>query len=70
MLSSMTLHAIKLTASVLWVVTAVVLAIGIGITTTGGLAMAVVGLVPPLALLFWWNEPSQTMSESIRQARR
>jgi len=28
------------------------------------------GLLPPLAILFLWNEPAQTMSESINDARR
>jgi hypothetical protein len=33
----------------------------------GFIALAV---LPPLALLYWWHDPSQTMSESISEARR
>jgi hypothetical protein len=33
-------------------------------------ALALVGTLPPLALLMWWNEPTQTMSEAINKARR
>jgi hypothetical protein len=33
------------------------------------MAMAIVGIMPPLALWFWWNEPAQTMSESIHAVR-
>ena len=27
-------------------------------------------LLPPLALLLWWNEPGQTMTETIDEVRR
>jgi hypothetical protein len=32
--------------------------------------LAVLGLVPPLAILLLWNEPAPTTSESINDARR
>ena len=38
---------------------------------TGGLVvLAALGLLPPLPLMFLWNEPPETMSESIRGGRR
>jgi len=37
----------------------------------GGLAMlAALGVLPPIALLIFWNEPAQTMSESINEGRK
>jgi hypothetical protein len=32
--------------------------------------LAAFGLLPPLAILLLWNEPAQTMSERIREAKR
>jgi len=37
---------------------------------TKALMVAGFGLLPPLAILLLWNEPAQTMSESINDARR
>jgi hypothetical protein len=31
--------------------------------------MALIGIVPPIVLWLWWNDPSPTMSESIQEAR-
>jgi hypothetical protein len=32
-------------------------------------ALTVFGLLPPLVLWFWWNEPVPSMSERIHEAR-
>jgi len=32
--------------------------------------LAAFALLPPLAMVFLWNEPQETMSESIRGGRR
>jgi hypothetical protein len=41
------------------------------ITSAGGrVALVAFGLLPPLAMLLMWNEPSQTLSESINEQRR
>jgi hypothetical protein len=29
-----------------------------------------VALVPAIAMLWWWNDPPQTLSESIQEGRR
>jgi len=34
------------------------------------LAITALGLLPPLALLLWWNEPAQTMTQAIDEVRR
>jgi hypothetical protein len=53
------------------VVSVVVASLALGITSSGGLvALAVFGLLPPLAMWRLWNHPRQTMSESIREGRR
>ena len=70
MLRGMELHYIKMTVASLWVLIAVVIAIVTDLPWPGLIAVAAVGLLPPLALLLLWNEPTQTISESIHKARR
>ena len=61
----------KRAIAVVWVLLAAVIGIVAGVRSTGGLvALASLGLIPPLALMLLWNEPSETMSESIRGGRR
>jgi hypothetical protein len=41
------------------------------ITSVGGtVLLLVIGLVPPLIMLFRWRDPPQTLSESIQERRR
>ena len=61
----------KRAIAVVWVLLAAVIGIVAGVRSTGGLvALASLGLLPPLALMLLWNEPRETMSESIRGGRR
>lgn len=65
------IRSIKTTAAVVWVLAAAVIGLVAGVTTMGGLAMlAALGVLPPIALLIFWNEPAQTMSESINEGRK
>jgi len=66
----MTLQRIKMTVSAVWVLIATLIAIVVDMSLTRGLLVASLGLLPPLALLLLWNEPSRSMSESINDARR
>ena len=67
----MGLRKTKSTVAAVWVLVAVVVGLVAGVTSTGGLVLlAALGLLPPLALLLLWNDPSQSMSESIQQGRR
>jgi hypothetical protein len=66
----MNLQKIKMSVSAVWVFIATVIAIAVDMTWTRGLLLASFGLLPPLAILLLWNEPTQTMSESINNARR
>ena len=70
MLTSMELQHIKRAISTLWVLTAVAIALVANLSGSGWIALASLGLLPPLAILLLWNEPAQTISESIRHARR
>ena len=67
----MELQQIKSTVAAAWVFAASVVGLGVGVTSSGGLvALAALGLLPPLALLLLWNHPQQSMSESIHESRR
>jgi hypothetical protein len=67
----MKLQEIKRTISAAWVLVVVVVGLIAGVTSPAALvALAALGLLPSLALLLLWNEPPQTMSESIQQGRR
>ena len=70
MLTGMELQYIKMTAATLWVFTAVVIAIVADLSWSRGIALASFGLLPPLGILLLWNDPAQTMTERIREARR
>ena len=67
----MQLPQIKIALIVAWVLSAIVVLIGSAQVTSMShrLALVVFGVLPPLVLWFWWNDPSQTMSESIHQVR-
>ena len=66
----MDLQKIKMIVSAGWVLTAVAVAVGANMSWPLLAVLALVGTLPPLALLLWWNEPTQTMSETINKARR
>ncbi len=60
----------KMLAASGWALIVLVAAVTVGVSGVGTVAAAAFGLLPPLALLLLWNEPPQTLSESINQARR
>jgi len=67
----MKLQSIKMMLAAGWVFSAVVVGVAANVTSTGGsVVLAALGLLPPLTLLLLWNDPPQTMSESIREGRR
>jgi hypothetical protein len=70
MLGEMPLQRIKHVVSAVWVVAVIVVAIAVDLSWTGGVVLAAVGALPPLALLLLWNEPAPSMSETISRARR
>ena len=66
----MQLQRIKMIVAASWVLVALVIAIGARVSWPLYVVIAVLGLLPPLALLLWWNEPDQTMTEAIDEVRR
>jgi hypothetical protein len=69
-LQHMELHTIKRTIAAAWVVLMLIVALMTQVTGPLQLAIAALGLLPPLALLFLWNEPAPTMTQAIQEARR
>ena len=66
----MPLQRIKMIVSTALVVVSVALGIAAPVTWPVQLAIAALGFVPALALLLWWKEPAQTMTESINEIRQ
>ena len=70
MLPGMTLPNIKMLLAVSWVAVTLVVTIAAQVTGPLLLMIAAVAVLPPLALLLWWNDPAQTMTEAINEIRR
>jgi hypothetical protein len=67
----MNLPLTKAVVGALWILAAIALAaFGDGVPVIRLILLVGVGLVPPLVMLAFWNPPAQTLSESIRDARR
>ena len=66
----MQLERIKWVVSAAWVVTAAILGVFVRDVTWQLSALFVaLAVLPPLALLFWWTDPPETLSEAINAAR-
>lgn len=63
---------VKLALAAIWMLLAVVVVASLGYLRSGSdvLMLAAVALAPPAAMWFWWNDPAQTLSESIQSVRR
>jgi hypothetical protein len=67
----MQLVSIKLIIAMLWVLAAFIIGIAGNLDSFSGWAVLTgVAVVPPLVMMWRWNDPRQTMSESIQDARR
>jgi hypothetical protein len=63
--------SIKTTITAVWV--SAVSAVGIAgnmRSVSGWAVLAGLATIPPLIMMWRWNDPSQTMSEAIQEARR
>ena len=68
---AMQLRSIKAIVAMLWVSAVCAAAIAGSVQSVSGWTLlAVVAVVPPLVMMWLWDHPAQTMSESIQQARR
>ena len=68
----MPLERIKWALTAAWVTAAVVLGLFVrgDLTWQTWAAFIALAVLPPAALLFWWTDPAQTMSETINDVRR
>jgi hypothetical protein len=67
----MHLHSLKPVLATICVSAAVIAVLTGNINSlTSWAVLAGVGLLPPLVLMWRWNDPGQTLSESIQEARR
>ena len=67
----MPLKYLKVSISVVWILAVCVIGVATGVASALGWAvLAGVALTPVLIIQRLWNPPLQTMSESIREARR
>ena len=68
---NMQLASIKPIIAMLWVSAVVILGIAGNLDSLSSWAvLAAVAVVPPLVMMWRWNDPRQTMSETIQEARR
>ena len=66
----MQLERIKWVVAGAWVIAAVVVGLFVSdLTWQMWAALIALAVMPPLALLYWWTDPVQTMSETISEAR-
>ena len=67
----MQLERIKWVVTGAWLTSAVILGLFVrDVSWQIWTAFIALALLPPLALLLWWTDPAQTMSETISEARR
>ena len=67
----MQLESIKAIVATVWVSAACAAAIAGNLQSLSGWTVLVgVAVLPPLVILWRWNHPAQTLSESIQEARR
>lgn len=67
----MQLASIKPIIALLWVLAAFIVGIAGNLDSLKSWTiLAVVAVVPPLVMMWRWNEPRETLSESIQEARR
>ena len=64
-------ETLKTLLYIAWFIAVLLVAIAIGITTVSNwILVACAAVVPPLVVRSFWRAPEQTISESIRDARR
>jgi cyanate permease len=66
----MELQKIKMVVSAAWVAVTLAIAIAAQVPWPFQFAIGALALLPPLALLLWWTDPAQTMTEAIDEVRR
>ena len=68
---TMQLLSIKAVLAMLWVSAVSIAGIAGNVDSVSSwTTLAVVAVLPPLVMMWRWNDPGQTMSQSIQEARR
>ena len=68
-ITAMTLERMKIGIAAGWVFAALIIATLVNLSWTTGPILAILSLVPPVALFLMWREPTLTMSERIAAGR-
>jgi hypothetical protein len=67
----MQLVSLKAVVATVWVSAALIAALTVTLDSlTKWAVLAGIAVLPPMVMLWRWNAPPQTMSESIQEARR
>jgi hypothetical protein len=66
----MQLVSIKAIVAMLWVSTVSIVGIAGSLNFPSWAVLAAVAVIPPLVMMWRWNDPCQTMSETIQEALR
>jgi hypothetical protein len=63
---------VKLALAAVWMFLAVAIMAASGSLRSASdvLMLAALAVAPPAAMWFWWNDPAQTLSQSIQAVRR
>ena len=65
----MTLERVRLGVSAIWMFVALYIATDLNVSWTTGPVLVVLGIIPPVALLFLWNHPLPAMNRRARDPR-
>ena len=69
--SGMQLMSLKANLAILWVSAALIAGIVLNVDSGASwTVLAGLAIIPPIVMMWRWNAPPQTMSESIQEARR
>ena len=67
----MQLHYYKAALGAAWVLVIMAIGLALGVRSAPFLAVLVAtALMPPILMLWFWQDPGQSMSETIHEARR
>jgi hypothetical protein len=66
---SMQLESIKVSVAMLWTSTVCIAGVVGNVNSVSGwTVLAGLGILPPLVMMWQWNDPPQSISESIQEA--
>ena len=67
----MQLLSLKIVLAVVWIVAVCLAGIaGVANSVSSWVVLGGIALFPAIAMMWWWNDPPQTLSQIIQKARR